>query len=122
MVRLYVVEREVLYPRPPGPGYRPLGHTPDEYGHQRAYSESRNVGQQHDYGYATLATADQLIVEFEFPGIGFVYRNLQHDRVPRNAEYKPIKDLPEAVRTAIETSYKATAEMIRKSGGGGGGG
>ena len=119
IVRLYVVEREVVYPRPPGPGYRAQGYTPDEYGRQRAFSESRNVGQETDYGFAIVAKADQLIVEFEFPGIGFVYRNLQHDRVPRNAEYKPIKDLPEAVRTEMETSYKATAEMIRKSGGGG---
>jgi hypothetical protein len=122
IVRLYVVEREILYPRPPGPRYRAQGHTPDEYGRLRAFSESRNVGQEADYGYATVAKAEQLIVEFEFPGIGFVYSSLQYDRVPRNAEYKPIKDLPEAVRTAIETSYKATAEAIKKAGGGGGGG
>ncbi|MEX2243714.1 MAG: hypothetical protein WD716_07700 [Fimbriimonadaceae bacterium] len=122
IVRLYVVEGEVVYPRPPGPGYRAQGYRPDEYGRQRAHSESRNVGQETDYGFAIVAKADLLIVEFEFPGIGFVYNSLQFDRVPRNAEYKPIKDLPEAVRTAIETSYKATADAIKKAGGGGGGG
>ena len=120
VLRVRVLETDLLYSRPTT-GARPgSGMTPEDLGRSKAMNEFYPQSLSVDVGFVCSAKAQQLLLEFEFPGIGYLYRRGQVDLLPREMVYAPVTDLSKEVQARIEAAYKSAAAEYRKAKGGGG--
>jgi hypothetical protein len=120
VVRVYAMKRDVVHQqRDTGYG-RSEGVLPDTIAQQMAYAEVWPESYQYMLPLFTMSSAEQLFIEFEFSNVGFMYHRMQVDFLPKDAVYKPLKDLPTGVRAEIEAALKKYREQYKNARGGGG--
>jgi hypothetical protein len=116
-MRVIVLEKTLIYARPQLNGQSPNGMTAEDIGNRKAWTEHRPSEYDPDYGFLAFGKAEQIVVEFEFPGIGFLSKRAQLDRVGRDTVYMRLEELPEDVQKQITESYKKAVERFKGGGG-----
>jgi hypothetical protein len=120
VVRVFVMKRDVLVMEPSEPGSRAEGHLPTDFAveiaHRDVYPE---LAQGPPPRFAVVA-AEQLLLEFEFTNMGFMYRRVQVDWISRSPTYKPWFELPPSVLAELGPAVAKQREYLRQRKGGGG--
>ncbi len=116
-VRIYVLENDLYYARPQGQYRSYNGMTLEQYANNKARFDTRPQEYDPDYGFIATGKAEQIVVEFEFPGIGYVTKRVQLDRVNRDTIFKRISELPEDVQKEFDALYKKALERYKGIGG-----
>ncbi|MCH8980366.1 MAG: hypothetical protein IH945_14170, partial [Armatimonadetes bacterium] len=120
LMRVVVLSHELLYERG-DPDRRIRGVTIDQLALKVATAEASPERIQPVRGLFAVARADLVVIEFEFPEVGFIYARSQVDMVPKNAVYRPIADLPEHLTTQLEAAKAHYRELFKRRAKGGGG-
>lgn len=122
-MRVSVIGQRLYYPKPSDQFRNVNGMTAEDLGSQKAWAE---VGPPQDFGrdfnFIAVGDAEQIVVEFEFTGLGFLTRRAQLDRVNKNTVFMRIDELPAADRDKVSEAYRKAMERYKNRGGTGGGG
>lgn len=122
VVRFIVMKRDtVLQQRDEGYGGGE-GQTPREIAQMIAAAEVWPESYTYVRPFFAVVPAEQLLAEFAFTNVGFLYKRIQVDTVPKDLKYVPLAQLPAAVRAEIETELKKSREQyknVKRDGGGG---
>ncbi|HXH60037.1 MAG TPA: hypothetical protein VNI20_01625, partial [Fimbriimonadaceae bacterium] len=121
VLRVSTMRQDVIY-RQPSEGKKPdYGHTSDEIGQQIANADVYSPnGSTPLRPYFVIATAEQLYIEVEFPGVGYYSRIVQIDHLPSNVVYMTLKELPQDVQDQIAKAADKYRVFYKRLKGGGG--
>lgn len=107
--------------------YRPYERRPGKEGGglddiaSRIVSEDYNPGSPQRYkSLFALGEAEQIIVEVELPGVGYLTSRAIVDLLPSDAKFVPLDDLPIEVRDALKSKIAAMRDLNKRHREGGG--
>ena len=115
-VRFIVLERDLIFPQPIRQDSRPNGLTPEAFASRMVSSEFSPDQQRYlNFDRVFVSSAQRLVVEFNFPGLGYVYADAKIDRLPKQFDYKPLADLPPAMKQEVDEAIKNRREMYKNT-------
>jgi hypothetical protein len=123
VVRLYVLRDDVVHQQDEAGNSWAEGVLPDAIAQMIVGAEVWPEAYANRRAMYAVAPAEQLLIEFEFTNLGYKTHRIQVDFLPKDAVYRPLAELPEAVRNEIEAGVKKYRELyknVRRDGGGGG--
>ncbi|HXH60036.1 MAG TPA: hypothetical protein VNI20_01620 [Fimbriimonadaceae bacterium] len=100
-------------------GLQYKGTSPDMMGMELAFQSLRPENAVGRQPYFAVSLAEQLLIEFEFPGAGYVYKRIQIDHVGSDLKYVPLDNLPDDVRETIQKAFEKYKKRYAHPGGGG---
>jgi hypothetical protein len=121
VLNVYIVDKTLLYQRPQSQNYRTSGYTVESIASSMAAAQVYPEQNWGDFSAIGAAKAEQLVLEFAFPGVGVVYSRAQFDLSRKDMVYVRPNELPEPLRSQLDAAFKRQLEMYRKAKDGGGG-
>jgi hypothetical protein len=121
VLNVYIVDKTLLYQRPQSENYRTSGYSVESIASNMAAAQIYPEHNWGDFSVLGAAKAEQLVLEFAFPGVGVVYSRVQFDFARKDMVYVRPNELPEPLRSQLDAAVKRQLEIYRKAKDGGGG-